>query len=173
MNYLEASSILGARDHKKVANNTYLVRRGPDTIGLRLHNTDVLTFRPGSVTYNTGGWRTMTTKSRFNKFGPDDVKVYSDRKVWELYLDGHNSYCEYFDGYTYNEAMGGGIVSPPAPVMTPYRATMIAEGVEEVATEDEYLAAWQYLIDTGLAWTLQGFFGRTASDLIASGKCTR
>lgn len=54
--------------------------------------------------------------------------------------------------------------------MDAYRATMIAEGVEE-ATEDEAQEAWQYLIDTGLAWQLQGWFGRTAIDLINRGIC--
>lgn len=57
--------------------------------------------------------------------------------------------------------------------LNPYIATMIAEGVEEVETEEEYIAAWQYLIDTGLCWKLQGWFGRTATRLIDDGYCTR
>jgi hypothetical protein len=56
--------------------------------------------------------------------------------------------------------------------MDNFTATMIAEGVEEVETEEEYLEAWQHLIDTGLCWQLQGWFGRTATDLINSGSCT-
>jgi uncharacterized membrane protein len=52
-----------------------------------------------------------------------------------------------------------------------FTATMIAEGVEEVESEEEYLEAWQRLIDTGTCWQLQGFFGRTASALIEAGKC--
>lgn len=57
--------------------------------------------------------------------------------------------------------------------MTPYKATMIAEGVEEPKDEEEFISAWQYLIDTGIAYQLQGYFGRTAEALIADGLCTR
>jgi len=52
--------------------------------------------------------------------------------------------------------------------MTPYLATAIAEGFceGEGRSEEEQLTAWQYLVDTGLAYSLQGWFGRTASALI-------
>jgi hypothetical protein len=55
--------------------------------------------------------------------------------------------------------------------MNPFKATMIVEGVEPVETEEEYLEAAQFLIDSGLAWQLQGFFGRTCQGLIDAGKC--
>jgi hypothetical protein len=53
-----------------------------------------------------------------------------------------------------------------------YTATGIAEGWIETDSEEEVVEAWQRLIDTGLAWRLQGWFGRTAQSLIAAGVCT-
>lgn len=47
-------------------------------------------------------------------------------------------------------------------------AVMIAEGVEE-ASEERQIEAWQLLVDSGIVWQLQGWFGRTASALIEQG----
>jgi len=38
---------------------------------------------------------------------------------------------------------------------------------------DEAVEFFQGLIDSGMAWTLQGSYGRTAKSLIESGVCTR
>ena len=63
------------------------------------------------------------------------------------------------------------------PKMTPFEATMICEGNWELAgyepDEQTEIDAWQRLIDTGLCWQLQGFFGRQAVALIEAGVCTR
>ena len=56
-----------------------------------------------------------------------------------------------------------------------YTATGIIEGFVEIPDgvdeEHAHIQAWQHLIDTGLCWQLQGFYGRTARDLIARGTC--
>ena len=55
-----------------------------------------------------------------------------------------------------------------------YTACAVAEGFCEGvgATEKEQLQAWQYLIDTGACWKLQGWYGMTATQLIKAGHCT-
>jgi hypothetical protein len=42
--YTEAVERLGARQSRKLQNNTYVQRRSDDTIAVRLHATDVVTY---------------------------------------------------------------------------------------------------------------------------------
>lgn len=56
--------------------------------------------------------------------------------------------------------------------MDNYTACGLAEGFIEAENEEQILEAWQHLIDTGMAYCLQGWFGRTANELIAAGYCT-
>lgn len=53
--------------------------------------------------------------------------------------------------------------------MDNYTAVGIAEGFLEADSEEQFLEAWQYLVDTGIVWQLQGWFGRTAQALIDNG----
>ena len=59
--------------------------------------------------------------------------------------------------------------------MNLFDATMIAEGEFDLAgvepSEEIYIEAYQFLINTGVVWQLQGFFGRTAAALIEAGHC--
>ncbi len=45
----------------------------------------------------------------------------------------------------------------------------IAEGWIEAESEEQIREAWQYLVDTGTAWKLQGSFGRQAQRLLDAG----
>jgi hypothetical protein len=49
-----------------------------------------------------------------------------------------------------------------------HHAISIVEGIESASVEEQ-LAAWQSLVDTGLVWQLQGWYGRTADQLIREG----
>lgn len=85
---------------KPIDNNTRLFERA-DGIAARLHNTDILLFRPdGSVVYNSGGWKTVTTKQRMNEYGP--ARIWSDRGTWFIAYDGtsgaYADFCEVGNG---------------------------------------------------------------------------
>lgn len=53
--------------------------------------------------------------------------------------------------------------------MDNYTAVGLAEGFIEAESIEQMIEAWQHLHDTGLAYTLQGWFGRTAQAMIADG----
>ena len=55
--------------------------------------------------------------------------------------------------------------------MTLYLAVAIAEGFHEddKVSKERIIEAWQFLHDSGDAYNLQGWFGRTARDLINEG----
>lgn len=53
--------------------------------------------------------------------------------------------------------------------MTVYDAIGLAEGFVEAESEEQVIEAWQFLLDTGLIWQLQGMFGRQAVSMIEEG----
>jgi hypothetical protein len=53
--------------------------------------------------------------------------------------------------------------------MTTYDAVGIAEGFVEAGSEDQVIEAWQYIYDNKLYLSLQGWFGRTVSELLKQG----
>ena len=53
--------------------------------------------------------------------------------------------------------------------MTDFQATGIVEGFLDAQSEEHVLQAWQYLHSTGLAYKLQGWFGRTVTSMIEEG----
>ncbi len=47
--------------------------------------------------------------------------------------------------------------------------TRIIEFETGEASEEQVIELFQYLVDTGLAWSLQGSYGRTAEALLEAG----
>lgn len=87
MKSIMASVSNGQKPHI-VAPNTieYICQDGARVI--RLHNTDILTFKKsGAIILDSGGWRTVTTKDRLNRFLPKHC-VWSDKGIW--YVHGLN-----------------------------------------------------------------------------------
>lgn len=87
MTYTEANEKLGTRQSLWLPGrrNTKLERLDGGIV-IRLHRTNVVTFRPcGRVILNSGGWRTVTTKERINRYS--GIHVWSERGVW--YADDH------------------------------------------------------------------------------------
>jgi len=76
----DCEAILKGKLRKKIDHNTYLSRR----IGgysITLYATDVITiYDDGRYVLNSGGYRTVTTKDRLNKYGP--VRVHQSKHVW-------------------------------------------------------------------------------------------
>lgn len=89
--YEQAAVKLGQRDSRKVANNTYLQKRGED-IAVRLHSTDVVLYhKDGTATLNSGGWLTKTTKERINN--AVRAGLYASNSLWyfrngQIFEDG-------------------------------------------------------------------------------------
>lgn len=106
--------------------STSLERRDADTIAVRYHETDVVTYhagrlgQPGTVTVNSDGWRTATTKERINTYS--HVRLYQEHGLWYVVTgvkdedgrtrpDWESPRCLYEDGLTAFES--GALVNPP------------------------------------------------------------
>jgi len=79
------------KNSKFVANNTLKIEYNNGTTAIRLHNTDIVTFRTDDkIVLNSGGWRTSTTKDRINTFSP--AKISQDKGLW--YLSGNKLFYD-------------------------------------------------------------------------------
>lgn len=92
MDYQTAKELLvNARNgRRKLANNTYL-HATEEGIAIRLHDTDIVTISKANVyTLNTGGWQTMTTKERINRYTP--AMIHQINGIWyvkgKVFADG-------------------------------------------------------------------------------------
>ena len=112
MNYKQAKTKLATprnKQSKKLANNTYLERRG-ENIAIRLHQTDIIIITPKNhYILNNGDWFTPTTKSRLNDYLP--CYITQSKGIWYL---GNGSL--YYNGMELNSK--GNPVKPKNPKKT-------------------------------------------------------
>lgn len=103
-NYKEAREYLDQGVRKKntmdrpIANNTRVTQLGEGTIGIKLHNTYIIKYHENPhldcidygdlIELDTGGWKTVTTRDRMNRFCP--LHVWTDRGV--MYVSASNWY---------------------------------------------------------------------------------
>ena len=88
-----------------IDNNMVEYIRADGSKVIRLHLTDIITFNPdGSCTLNSGGWQTVTTKDRMNKYTPAGWNVYQSKSIWYLkngyWNDPKSKEYAYADGIT-------------------------------------------------------------------------
>ena len=75
------------KENRPIANNTRVIRRSEKMIVIRLHNTDIITFyENGAIGLNSGGWKTVTTKDRMNRFTPRNIAISTDRGIWYVII---------------------------------------------------------------------------------------
>jgi len=83
LSYEEGLAKLKGKEKKPLENNTYLVKVDDKTLGVKLHDTIVVyIFKSGVYQLDTGGWRSVTTKDRINRYGP--ARVNQKNNIWYI-----------------------------------------------------------------------------------------
>ena len=119
MKYKEAVNIIKNRNSKKLANNTYLLRDGVN-FAIRLHETNIVTITPKNhYILNNGGWQTMTTKDRMNRYLP--CNIWQEKGLW--YLSG----SLYYNGMELNR--NGKALKPKKPRTTEKKKNKLDKAV--------------------------------------------
>lgn len=96
--YTSALEVLKGRQSRKIGNNTYLQVRDDSTIAVKYHETDIVTYRSdSSITLDSDGWQTYTTKERMHRYTP--FRVSQSQSEWTVTTDcGEYAYA---DGITF------------------------------------------------------------------------
>ena len=109
MTFQELNDKLQGRNKysKKVGNNTYAIRNDDGSIGIRLHNTQVVVFyAQGGVRFFTGGWHTVTTKARINEFAPKPWGVFQRKGEWFVWNYETREEFKFVEGFELSKLSG-------------------------------------------------------------------
>lgn len=98
MKYQQIANILQDQNRKKIRYKTYAMRLTHNLVGIRHHNTTIITIDyHGGTTLDCNGWRSRSTKTRLNKWLPKGYNIYQENHVWYLYTPNGEKYT-YQDG---------------------------------------------------------------------------
>jgi hypothetical protein len=112
---------------KKIANNTYLRVENEIAI-IRLHETDIIKISAdNSYVLDTGGWNTLTTRDRFNRFCP--FRVFTEKNV--PYVSLKKGRQELFDGIKIKSE----VVLNPRPEQEEKRIVETRKKLEKLITK--------------------------------------
>lgn len=84
--YAQADAYLGKKFSRPLhGRSTRMERRDSGRIAIRYHDTDIVTYTAsGATILNSGGFKTVTTKSKINEYIPGSFRVWQDKGIWTL-----------------------------------------------------------------------------------------
>ena len=89
----------GIVSSRKVANNTFCYVLASGEWRVRLHATDIIAFLPGGdVVFNSGGWKTLTTRDRMNRFAESVASVSTKSGQWYIRGRYDTEALPFYDG---------------------------------------------------------------------------
>lgn len=110
--WFSADTFLQNSNKKKLAHNT-TVERFDDGIGVRYHSTVIVFYHNDrhTITVNTGGWNTVTTRQRINALLPKGWGIVSEKQMLWLAYNGEaivrlNNYNQSLTFDSAREVMG-------------------------------------------------------------------
>jgi hypothetical protein len=96
---------LGTRTERGLSNNTKVARDFQGNLVIILHQTAIVTYKRNvdgevTMTLDSGGWRTTTTKQRMNAFLPNRYGIYADKGNWYIRVGSYPDAdrLDYHDG---------------------------------------------------------------------------
>ena len=89
---------------KKIGNNTFEILFSNGDKAIRLHNTDIVTFKnSGDIILNTGGWKTSTTKNRINEHLKGAFLIQKNHNWYFVKSYNDKNKIPYYDGITFDK----------------------------------------------------------------------
>lgn len=176
--YLSCGKRKDKTTDRPIANNTRVIRRSDDSIAIKLHNTDILTFHSnGAIQLFTGGWKTVTTKDRMNRFLPSGIGVYSEKFIWYLTIgDWRNGKKYLYEDMMWIDANGNVIDQDlnPIPEHSPEAEKAKRKQLRKI---DSFirkglkrLAAGEITQSMGDCFICQAFNGQPIADVMYKGE---